>query len=570
MKLSSKIIVASGIAVTATAIGACLTVYVLSARNRVDALRNQMSVVLRQAETVADRMDAMHRRNAFNLDGLLVAAKTELKGRPLSEAYRETGLYTTIPIVAAWEAAEKAAKEEGFQFFTPSSPDVRARNSRNNNGSEYAEAFAAFAAGSTEYFRHDAEKRQLILARPVRLAQSCLSCHGDPAQSLTKDGKDVLGHPMEGMKVNDLKGAFVLIAPLTGDAVVGSTMRSMSFVSLGLLGLTATGFLLFSRRYVDRPLRESIATIDAASAQTAAAAAEIASASHALADGSSQQAAALEQSSASLEELTSMTKRNAESSETAKDTTHLARTAATQGAEKVRVMMEAMAQIERASGDVAKILKDIDEIAFQTNILALNAAVEAARAGEAGLGFAVVAGEVRTLAQRCAGASQETAAKIAACVDRSRYGATVSREVAESFSAIEIQVTKVDDLVGGIAIASREQSQGIEQITIAVSEMDKVTQANAATAEESASASEELNAQAASMKQAVSDLQEIAGTAASPGAARPAAKSETAPEAARPIVATGAPSRNGRGKSGRAAPPSTFNGSRAPFARCQR
>ncbi|MEO7600184.1 MAG: methyl-accepting chemotaxis protein, partial [Opitutus sp.] len=153
----------------------------------------------------------------------------------------------------------------------------------------------------------------------------------------------------------------------------------------------------------------------------------------------------------------------------------------------------------------------IDEIAFQTNILALNAAVEAARAGEAGAGFAVVADEVRSLAQRSAQSAKETATRIEDSVARSESGVLISGKVAESFAEIVTKAQRVDILVAEIATSSAEQSQGIGQITTAVSQMDQVTQSNAAGAEESASASEELSAQAAMMKRSVGELQRLVG-----------------------------------------------------------
>jgi methyl-accepting chemotaxis protein len=174
-------------------------------------------------------------------------------------------------------------------------------------------------------------------------------------------------------------------------------------------------------------------------------------------------------------------------------------------------MSDAMKSIDSSSAEVAKIVKDIDEIAFQTNILALNAAVEAARAGEAGAGFAVVADEVRSLAQRSAAAAKETAAKIATAIENSRNGSANSAKVADSLQKIAGSVSATDSLVGDIANAAREQSLGIEQINSAMTQMEKVTQGNAASAEETASAAEELSAQARSMQEMVARLRRFVG-----------------------------------------------------------
>ena len=201
-----------------------------------------------------------------------------------------------------------------------------------------------------------------------------------------------------------------------------------------------------------------------------------------------------------------MTKRNAETAGKVKELGSQARQAGDLGVQDMTAMVSAMDDIKRSSDDIAKIIKTIDEIAFQTNILALNAAVEAARAGEAGMGFAVVADEVRSLAQRCAQAAKETAGKIEDAVLKSAKGAEISAKVAKSLEEIVGNARQVDELAGEVAAASQEQSQGISQVNTAVTQMDKVTQTNAASAEESASAAEEMTAQAEALKDAVAEL----------------------------------------------------------------
>jgi len=511
MKLSAKIILAAAAPVIVTAIGATITVYSLSKTNRVASLRDQMSVVLKQASTVADNMDHMHEAKSFDMPRLLAAAKQSSGSQSLKQTYRETALYSTIPIVASWEAAAKSAKDQGYEFFTPSRPGVAARNPKNNNGAQFDAAFKAFSAGQTEFFFHDKEKNELVLAQPVRLTASCLSCHGDPVTSPTHDGLDLLGFQMENMKAGDIKGAFVLKAPLTNDAVVAATMKSMAVVSLLLLSGEVFGFYIFNVRFVNRPLGQAIDRIEASSQETSSAAGQISAASQTLAEGASEQAASLKETSASLEELASMTKRNADNALDAKTTAVQTRDCADAGAEQMKTLLAAMDSIKVASEDITKILKNIDDIAFQTNILALNAAVEAARAGEAGAGFAVVADEVRNLAQRCAAAAKKTAVKIEDSVKKSQQGAQISADVAKSFGEIQAKVRQLDQVVAEIATASQEQSQAISQVNTAVTQMDQITQNNAASAEESASASEELNAQAEALNDAVADLQQLVG-----------------------------------------------------------
>ena len=281
----------------------------------------------------------------------------------------------------------------------------------------------------------------------------------------------------------------------------------------------------------------------------------VTAASQSLAEGASQQAASLEETSASLEEISSMTRRNAENVASAKEFTSQTRATAESGAQSTQEMGRAMQDIRNASGemrdamngiksasnDVSKIIKTIDEIAFQTNLLALNAAVEAARAGEAGAGFAVVADEVRSLAQRSAKAAKETTNLIETSVQRSEAGVRVtdkvvtsvaevvakSHQLEQKLAEILTKAQKVDEQVAQIASASQEQSMGISEVNMAVSQMDQVTQGNAATAEESAAAAEELSAQAEVLKGAVIELESLVGGSASAAATHPKAQASS-------------------------------------------
>ena len=244
--------------------------------------------------------------------------------------------------------------------------------------------------------------------------------------------------------------------------------------------------------------------------------------SQTVADAAGEQAASLEETSASLEEMSAMTQRNSESAQAAKHLAEQTRNSATTGMTNMTQMREAMSDIMTSSDNIVRIVKSIDEVAFQTNILALNAAVEAARAGEAGLGFAVVADEVRSLAQRSAQAAHETAEKIEDCIRKSRRGAEITETVAVSLEEILKQVTKMDELVAAIASASREQTQGIGQIASAVHHMDKVTQTNAAGADQNASTAQDLNIQSTELKNTVSQLIQLVGGETTSSASSPA------------------------------------------------
>ena len=236
--------------------------------------------------------------------------------------------------------------------------------------------------------------------------------------------------------------------------------------------------------------------------------------SQSVSEGASNQAASLEETSASLEEISSMTRSNADGASRTKTLATQTRAAADTGAADMQSMTTAMAAIKSASANIGKIIKTIDEIAFQTNILALNAAVEAARAGEAGMGFAVVAEEVRNLAQRAATAARETAEKIEDSIHKSEHGAAISAKVAQSLQEIVTRAREVDDLVGEIATASAEQNSGLGQVVTAVTQIDRVTQANAASAEETAAATAEMNGEVAALRAALGELRMLIGLAA--------------------------------------------------------
>ena len=259
-------------------------------------------------------------------------------------------------------------------------------------------------------------------------------------------------------------------------------------------------------------ITESLAS---GAAQTATAAGQVSSASQALAEGASEQAASLEEASASIEEISSMTRRNADSAAEAKSMSGKTLLAANNGESDMETLQVAMGGIKSSSTEIAKVVRTIDEIAFQTNILALNAAVEAARAGEAGAGFAVVAEEVRALAQRSAQAARETGTMIQKAVSNSEQGATLSGKVAATLVNIVQGTRSMERIIAEIAASSDEQSRGITQMSQGMLQMDQVTQINAASAEETAAASEELNAQALSMQDAAEQLRILVGTASS-------------------------------------------------------
>ncbi|MEO3740524.1 methyl-accepting chemotaxis protein [Kosakonia oryzendophytica] len=268
-------------------------------------------------------------------------------------------------------------------------------------------------------------------------------------------------------------------------------------------GSNEMGVLADSLRHMQSELVRTVSDVRNGANAIYSGASEISVGNNDLSSRTEQQAASLEETAASMEELTATVKQNAEN---ARQASHLALSAsetAQKGGKVVDNVVQTMRDIAASSQKIADIISVIDGIAFQTNILALNAAVEAARAGEQGRGFAVVAGEVRNLAQRSAQAAREIKSLIEDSVGRVELGSTLVESAGETMDEIVNAVTRVTDIMGEIASASDEQSRGIDQVGLAVAEMDRVTQQNASLVEESAAAAAALEEQASRLTQAV-------------------------------------------------------------------
>jgi methyl-accepting chemotaxis protein len=285
-------------------------------------------------------------------------------------------------------------------------------------------------------------------------------------------------------------------------------VASAAAVAAVLAGLLAW----LVRATITRTLSSAIERLSENSAELNDTAGQIAETSRGLADGSSSQASSLEETSAALQEMAATAARNAQSARDATDLAQRTRAATEQGVSDVSQMASAMDAIKHSSSDIARIIKVINEIAFQTNILALNAAVEAARAGEAGAGFAIVAEEVRKLAQRTAVAANDTETQIAAAIGNSQRGVELTQHMASTLGQISEQARRVDSIVGEIARASQEQDVGITEITKAVNQIDQVVQSSAAIAETTATSAEELRRQDFELQDTVSTLQTLVGS----------------------------------------------------------
>ena len=357
---------------------------------------------------------------------------------------------------------------------------------------------------------------------------------------------------------SDIRGLNAVCGRL-GSSSVAELQEQTRFSLLMIIGAIIAALLIgsvyaaFSIKKIVGRINGVIRGITEGAEQVSNATKQLATSSHSLAEGAAEQAASLEETSASLEEMNSMTRGNANHSQEAtglmvRSTEDLKTANLT-----MKSLVQSMEDTSAASGNVAKIIKTIDEIAFQTNLLALNAAVEAARAGEAGAGFAVVADEVRNLALRSSEASKNTQTEIEDIIRKIETGTSLVSETDEHYRKVAVSVQNAANLIGEISAASEEQARGVEQISTSVHEMDKVVQQNAASAEESASAAEEMSAQTEQMESMVGELIDLVrgrrkdGTDRGKGSAR---RGESSDREKRPVSKHGAGEEGGafRGK----------------------
>jgi len=301
------------------------------------------------------------------------------------------------------------------------------------------------------------------------------------------------------------------LAQASAASAAKASRTTMITITLLMIGLGAGCGVLWLVRKANHSLRVLAAHMLEKAENVSEAAAQVSGASQSLADGASQQAASLEETSSSTEEIASITRQNADHALQVASLMKDAGKSAAAANSSLDLMVEQMKQIDTSSKKIARIIKVIDEIAFQTNILALNAAVEAARAGEAGLGFAVVADEVRNLAQRCAQAARDTAGLIEESIASAHDGNARLDQMAGAVRAMTQSAGRVGSLVDEVNQGSQEQSRGMDQIANAVSQMQGVTQKNASAAEESAAAGAELTSHANNLREFVHEMREMVG-----------------------------------------------------------
>ena len=309
-------------------------------------------------------------------------------------------------------------------------------------------------------------------------------------------------------KLNTIGEALELYPTLLSDKYIGSTYNTMMITYLVVIALTIITIvisILYTRK-TTKQVNVIVTEQSTLARGLRSASFQLSESSRQLSEGANEQAASIEETSATMDETSSMVRQNAENTNQANNFSKQAIEAANAGTEKMQEMIGSMNELKKSSGEISKIIKVIDEIAFQTNMLALNAAVEAARAGDAGQGFAVVAEEVRNLAQKSAQAAKDTAEIIDRNIELSESGAALSEDVNVSLNEIMEKAKNVNQLMEEISAASSEQARGTAQVTEAISQMEQVVQRNAANAEQSSTTAEELQSQSRALEEAVSRL----------------------------------------------------------------
>lgn len=458
--------------------------------------RNELTRYLYRVDPVA-RQQSMESFKSF--DQKLDAVITEIEAKaasPEAKAYM-VDLKAKIAEYRTARAALINAQQVPGQA-TESFPEAKAVHTSGNNLSKAFDDLAIMADDSAtqEMTTIDAEIDKAIMMAAI-----------------TATIIIIIALALSLRLAHNIADRIARLATNAGIIAGGDLTQTLEVTAHDEIGIAAENF-----ETMRRELNQSMAEIHVAANQVAAGAQNVSQASVSLSQGAAEQASSVEELSASISEISSQTASNAANAEKANELTDVARSHAKVGDADMQEMLGAMEEINTASANISKIIKVIDEIAFQTNILALNAAVEAARAGQHGKGFAVVAEEVRNLAARSAKAAKETTELIEDSMAKVEHGRAIAGKTAESLQSIMANVSEVADIVSAIAKASGEQKVALEQIDQGVLQVSQVVQSNSATSEEAASASEELSAQAERLRDTAARFKLVAGYTAVPTA----------------------------------------------------
>lgn len=499
MKLNTKVLVSIALACLICTVSAVIvsTSWIIS--------RGEMQHKQKSA-AILSRLEAV-RSYIASQGGLVSTIEDAVRKYPDGNLAPEEKLkiLKQVPIFASMKVGAENAKEEGYAFRVFS---TEPRNKDNQATQKEAEILARFSNDPNLKEISESTDSDIIVYRPVRLSESqgCLQCHGNPEKSPWKNGKDILGYPMENWKDGKLHGVFALTASKAEIKAAAWSATWNIVMWAGLLSIVAMifGFFLLKRSMTS--LSGIAEQLQKMGTEVAQASQEITASSASLSTASTNAASSIEQTTAATEQMYSMIRLNADHTTTARNLAEEAQAKARHGKSEIEHLVFSMDDIAKSSKKIEEIITVIDDIAFQTNLLALNAAVEAARAGEQGKGFAVVAEAVRALAQRSATSAREISSLIRESVEKIDKGHSVVQSSGQMLSEIVTQIDHLTTLNIEISTASKEQAQGVNSINTSINELDKITQNNAQAAVESSNSADILENRSTQMHAMVQEL----------------------------------------------------------------